>query len=70
MESIQQGTIRKKTDKGYGFIAPEAGGRDVFFHANELQNAAFHEIEEGQKVEFGTAETDKGINAVNVTIID
>jgi len=64
---MQQGTIARLTDKGYGFIAREGGEKDLFFHANELQNAQFSELQEGDAVTFEVGEGPKGPNAVNVS---
>jgi len=61
-----KGTIKKKTDKGFGFITPEDGGKDVFFHSNSLVDVTFDELQEGDAVSFETAESPKGINAVDV----
>jgi len=63
---MNQGTIARLTDRGFGFIAQEGAEKDVFFHANELKNAGFDELREGDKVTFDTAEGPKGVNAVNV----
>lgn len=54
-------------DKGYGFISREGVEKDLFFHSNELQDANFNELREGDKVSFEVTETPKGLNAVNVT---
>ena len=42
--------------KGYGFIAPDDGGKDVFVHATALERAGLQGLREGQKVTFDTAE--------------
>ena len=69
---MQQGTVAKKTDKGFGFIkidgAP-AGGKDLFFHSNELKNISFDQLMEGDKVSFEVGNSPKGPNAVNVNKI-
>lgn len=64
---MQQGTIARLTDKGFGFIAREGEQKDLFFHANELQNVQFAELREGDKVEFEVEEGPKGLNAVRVS---
>jgi CspA family cold shock protein len=52
-----KGVIRKLSERGYGFIKAETGGRDVFFHASALADGVvFDELEEGQKVEFEKGE--------------
>ena len=60
-----QGTIKKLTDKNFGFIAQESGD-DLFFHANNLEGASFDELREGDTVTFEVEKTDKGNAAVNV----
>jgi CspA family cold shock protein len=61
-----QGTIKKKTDKGFGFITPADQSKDVFFHSKNLVGVTFDEIQEGDSVSFETEESPKGMNAVNV----
>lgn len=61
-----QGTIARVTDRGFGFIAREGEEKDLFFHANELQNVQFNDLREGDKVTFEVTEGPKGLNAVNV----
>lgn len=52
-----KGTVKFYNDqKGYGFIAPADGGRDVFVHASALERAGINGLREGQKVSFETAE--------------
>lgn len=63
---MQEGTISKLTDKGYGFISREGEDKDLFFHSNELQNAQYADLREGDKVTFEVAEGPKGLNAVKV----
>jgi len=60
------GVIKKKTDKGFGFISIEGQEKDLFFHSNSLVGVSFDEIKEGDKVTFETEESPKGMNAVNV----
>ena len=63
---MQEGTISKLTDRGYGFISREGEEKDLFFHSNELENVQFNELQEGDKVTFEVAEGPKGLNAVKV----
>ncbi|OHA48211.1 MAG: cold-shock protein [Candidatus Terrybacteria bacterium RIFCSPLOWO2_01_FULL_58_14] len=63
---MQEGTIARLTDRGFGFIAREGEEKDLFFHSNELKNAQFTELKEGDKVTFDVAESPKGPNATNV----
>lgn len=60
------GTIKKLTDKGFGFITAEGLGKDLFFHSKGLVGVTFDELREGDTVSFETEESDRGTNAVNV----
>ena len=54
---METGTVKFYNDqKGYGFIAPDNGGKDVFVHATALTRAGLTSLSEGQKVSFDTAE--------------
>jgi len=64
---MQEGTIARLTDRGYGFISREGNDKDLFFHSNELQGVAFDDLREGEKVTFEEVQGDKGPNAVNVS---
>ena len=60
------GTVKFfNNSKGFGFIAPEEGDKDVFVHANGL----IDEINEGDKVSYDVEEGPKGSSAVNVKIV-
>ncbi|MFA6215726.1 MAG: cold shock domain-containing protein [Patescibacteria group bacterium] len=61
-----EGSIKKLTDKNFGFISPNDGAKDLFFHANELDGVDFSELREGDKVSFEVSETPKGPAAVKV----
>ena len=52
--------------KGYGFIEPEGGGRDVFVHYSAIQGEGYKTLSEGQAVEFEVIQGDKGPQASNV----
>ena len=60
------GVIKKKTDKGFGFIAVQGQTKDLFFHSKGLVGVTFEELNEGDEVTFDTEESPKGMNAVNV----
>ena len=60
------GTIKSKTDRGFGFIAPEGQDKDVFFHSSSLVDVTFDELQVGDAVTFDTEQSDKGPRAVNV----
>jgi len=60
-----QGTIKKLTDKNFGFIAQE-GAEDLFFHANNLVDVEFDQLQEGDAVTFEVENTPKGDAAVQV----
>ena len=63
---MQEGTIARLTDRGYGFIARKDVEKDIFFHSNELKNVEFNDLREGDAVTFEIAEGPKGLNAINV----
>jgi CspA family cold shock protein len=60
------GTIKKLTDKGFGFITGEGLAKDLFFHSNGLVGVTFEDLREGDAVSFETENSEKGMNAVNV----
>jgi CspA family cold shock protein len=62
------GTVKWFNDsKGYGFITPDAGGKDVFVHHSAILGSGFRSLREGAKVEFETADGAKGPEAKNVS---
>lgn len=62
------GTVKFfNAEKGYGFIAPEDGGEDVFVHFSNIAGSGYRNLEEGQKVEFEVGQGRKGDEARNVT---
>ncbi len=63
---MSQGTVKFfNNSKGFGFITPDDGSKDVFVHKNEL----IDQITEGDKVSYDVEEGQKGLNAVNVKVI-
>jgi CspA family cold shock protein len=64
---MQEGTVKFfNTTKGFGFIAPEDGGDDVFVHVTALERCGVQPLQEGQKVKFDTAQDKRsGKMAVN-----
>ncbi|MDO8489942.1 MAG: cold shock domain-containing protein [bacterium] len=60
------GVIKKKTDKGFGFISSDGQAKDLFFHSSALVGVSFDELAEGDNVTFDVEESQKGPNAVNV----
>jgi CspA family cold shock protein len=66
---MQEGTIARLTDKGFGFISRDGQEKDLFFHSNELVNVKFDELREGDKVSFEVGESPKGPNAIKVSRI-
>ncbi|MEO9899283.1 MULTISPECIES: cold-shock protein [Alphaproteobacteria] len=65
------GTVKFfKTDKGYGFITPEDGSRDVFVHVSAVQNSGLATISEGQRLNFEVQEDARGPKAVDLSVAD
>jgi CspA family cold shock protein len=55
--------------KGFGFITPDGGGKDVFCHQTAIQTNGFRSLAEGQKVEFDVKQGPKGLQAENVRAV-
>jgi cold shock protein len=64
----KQGNVKWfDAEKGYGFISPSDGSKDIFVHRNNVENLGRNQgLEEGEEVEFSVEETPKGLSAVEV----
>jgi CspA family cold shock protein len=64
---VAKGTVKWfNADKGFGFIAPDDGGDDLFVHHSEIKTGGYASLNEGQKVEFQVGQGRKGPCATNV----
>ena len=62
------GTVKWFNDaKGYGFITPESGGKDLFVHHTGISGSGFKSLSEGARVEYEETQGEKGPQAINVT---
>ncbi len=64
---METGTIKRLTDRGFGFIAREGSDKDLFFHSKELQGVEYADLKEGDKVQFEVGDSPKGPNATSVS---
>ena len=62
---MAEGTIKRLTDKGFGFI-DQGTGKDLFFHMSALEGTSYEELREGQQVSFTVGAGPKGPRAENV----
>lgn len=64
---MQQGVVKWFNDqKGYGFISPDDGGKDLFVHHTSIQMDGFKTLAEGEKVEYEVQQGQRGPSAANV----
>jgi len=68
MNYMSEGTIKRLTDKGFGFIE-DGSGKDVFFHSSSLSDTSYDDLSEGQKVSFNIGQGPKGPRAENVRVL-
>ena len=67
-DDMAEGTIKRLTDKGFGFI--ETGtGKDLFFHMSAVEGVRFEDLRQGQRVSFNEGQGPKGPRAENVKVI-
>jgi cold shock protein len=65
--SVGTGTVKWfSDDKGFGFITPDEGGRDLFVHFTGIQGDGYRSLAEGAKVAYEEEQGDKGPKAINV----
>ncbi len=65
---MPQGTIKKLTEKGFGFIETEGG--DIFFHHTAVEGVTYEDLREGTQVEYNEGTGPKGPRAENVKVIE
>ena len=56
-------------EKGFGFITPEDGSKDVFAHFSAINSGGYRSLNEGDRVEFETQDGPKGPQAANITVL-
>ena len=66
--TMPEGTIKRLTDKGFGFIST-GGEKDLFFHSSALGGVSFDQLQVGQKVSFTEGRGDKGPRAENIKLL-
>jgi CspA family cold shock protein len=65
--TIETGTVKWFNEtKGFGFIAPDGGGKDLFAHFKEIQSTGFKVLTENQRVEFEVGQGQKGPQALRI----
>ncbi len=65
------GTVKRVTDKGFGFISTNDSDKDIFYHENSLEgDLATRKLREGDNVTFDIEQSPKGPNAVNIKLAE
>ena len=67
VENVPEGVVKWfNAEKGFGFITPDDGGKDLFVHFSEIQGSGYRSLDEGQRVSFVAGEGPKGPQAQQV----
>ena len=70
VRELATGTVKWfNSEKGYGFITPDDGGKDLFVHFSEIQGEGYKSLAEGQKVAYEQQQGDKGPQAASVSVV-
>jgi CspA family cold shock protein len=69
-EHMATGTVKWfNSEKGYGFITPDEGGKDLFVHFSAIQGSGYKTLDEGAKVSYEAQDGEKGPQAANVAVV-
>lgn len=68
--SMETGIVKWfNSEKGYGFITPDSGGKDLFAHFSAIQGSGYKSLEEGQRVSYTAEQGQKGPQATNIQVL-
>jgi CspA family cold shock protein len=68
VRQMAEGTIKRITDKGFGFI-DDGTGKDMFFHSSALEDVRYEDLRDGQQVSYNIGQGPKGPRAENVRVV-
>ena len=68
VRQMAEGTIKRMTDKGFGFI-DDGTGKDMFFHSSALEDVRYEDLRDGQQVSYNIGQGPKGPRAENVRVV-